>query len=218
MFTRICPQCNKEVVHKSKKTQMAAIRNNKICMSCAASGKNNGMFGKKHTTTTIKKIKIKIEQQVITDETREKMSISARNRLKVYNHWLGRKHSDDARRKMTLHHSKKLIDNKWTPTYNIAACKVIDEYGKRFGYNFKHALNGGEYFIESLGYWVDGYDIDKNVVIEYYERNHLYTKEKDELRINKIKETLGCEVIILKEWVENDFKLINELLTDGYNE
>jgi hypothetical protein len=60
-------------------------------------------------------------------------------------------------------------------------------------------MNGGEYFIEELGYWVDGYDKEKNVVIEYYENAHQYFVFEDEIRIKKIKENLNCEVIILKE-------------------
>jgi hypothetical protein len=76
----------------------------------------------------------------------------------------------------------------------------IEEYGKQYGFNFQHALNGGEFFIEELGYWVDGYDKEKNVVIEYYEPAHKYFVERDEKRINNIKEFLNCEVIILKEW------------------
>jgi len=33
-------------------------------------------------------------------------------------------------------------------------------------------MNGGEHFIPELGYWVDGYDKNKNIVIEYYETRH----------------------------------------------
>jgi len=61
-------------------------------------------------------------------------------------------------------------------------------------------MNGGEYFIEELGYWLDGYDKEKNVGIEYYEKAHKYFIEKDEIRINKIKNHLDCDIIILKEW------------------
>lgn len=32
--------------------------------------------------------------------------------------------------------------------YNPLACKIIDEYGKKHGYNFQHAENGGEYKIK----------------------------------------------------------------------
>jgi hypothetical protein len=60
-------------------------------------------------------------------------------------------------------------------------------------------MNGGEYFIKELGYWVDGYDKEKNIVIEYYEKAHQYFINEDELRINKIKEFLNCEIIILNE-------------------
>ena len=170
------------------------------------------MYGKKHSESTRDKIKEKRKLQIITEESRQKMSISHKERLQKYNHWVGRKHTEEACRKMSAHWARMVINNKWAPSYNSLACKVIDAYGEVFGYNFQHALNGGEYFIEQLGYWVDGYDVDKNTVIEYYERGHIYTEDKDKLRIARIKEELGCEVIILKEWVETDFKLINEIL------
>jgi hypothetical protein len=96
--------------------------------------------------------------------------------------------------------ANRIHDNKWHPSFNVKACDIIEKYGKDNGYNFQHALNGGEFFIRELGYWVDGYDIEKNVVIEYYETAHKQMIEKDEIRIEKIKNTLNCEVIILKEW------------------
>ena len=86
--------------------------------------------------------------------------------------------------------------------YNSDACKIIDEYGKKNGYNFQHAENGGE--IEVCGYWVDGYDKEKNVVIEYYEKKHLKQKEYDKIRKQKIINHLGCTFIELKEWENNN--------------
>ena len=85
------------------------------------------------------------------------------------------------------------------PTYNPDACKIIDEYGKRNGYNFQHALNGGEFHIEELGYWVDGYDKEKNVVIECYENGHKRKKENDNIRQKQIEKFLGCEFIRIKD-------------------
>ena len=63
----------------------------------------------------------------------------------------------------------------------------------------QHALNGGEYHIKELGYWVDGYDVEKNVVIEYHEKHHYLPKqnEKDKKRQKEIIETLKCKFIII---------------------
>lgn len=95
---------------------------------------------------------------------------------------------------------KKLIGNNLTifkPVYNIKAIKIIEDFGKKMGFNFLHAENGGEFFIDKLFYWLDGYDIDKNVVVEYYEKNHKYKKEYDDLRILEIKKFLKCKIFII---------------------
>jgi very-short-patch-repair endonuclease len=88
------------------------------------------------------------------------------------------------------------------PRYNPIACQQIDKYSKQHGFNFQHALNGGEFHIKELGYFVDGYDEDKNVVIEYYEKKHRNKIERDEKRKQEIIDHLGCVFIELKEWKE----------------
>jgi len=89
-----------------------------------------------------------------------------------------------------------------SPNYNPAACKIIDDYGEQYGYNFQHAENGGEFRIDKLGYWVDGYDEEKNVAIEVDEPFHFDSNgnlsERDVSRQKEIMEELGCEFIRLK--------------------
>jgi len=86
------------------------------------------------------------------------------------------------------------------PSYNSKGCIMIDEYGKEYGYNFQHAMNGGEYYLKELGYWVDGYDKDKNIVIEIDEKHHFdldgNLSEKDKRRQKEMMEHLGCEKFI----------------------
>ncbi|MBC8428318.1 hypothetical protein H8D04_00400 [bacterium] len=88
------------------------------------------------------------------------------------------------------------------PNYNPEACKIIEQYGKEHGYNFQHAENGGEYHIKELGYFVDGYDKEKNVVIEYDEKSHFNEngklKSKDVNRQTEIIEYLKCNFIRIK--------------------
>ncbi len=86
-----------------------------------------------------------------------------------------------------------------TPFYNKKSIFHIDKYGKENGYSFQHAENGGEYSIKELGYWVDGYDINKNIVIEFDEKYHNKQILKDNERQNEIIEYLKCDFIRLNE-------------------
>lgn len=116
----------------------------------------------------------------------------------------GRQHSTEHSAKIRLSginwvEKNKLNGNQLIPRWNPVACQKIDEYGKQYGYNFKHAMNGGEYFISQLGYWVDGYDKEKNTVIEYYEKKHNLKVQKDFERETEICNHLRCDFIILWE-------------------
>jgi len=88
------------------------------------------------------------------------------------------------------------------PNYNVNAIPLIEEYGKRHGYKFQHAENGGEYYVEGLGYYLDGYDRDKNVAIEIDEWHHFNKdgtlKKKDIVRQKRIEKKLNCTFIRIK--------------------
>ena len=111
--------------------------------------------------------------------------------------------SKETRRRMRISAIKRIENQvgQIFPNYNIEACKLIDEYGKENNYNFQHAENGGEFFIKELGYWVDGYDKEKNVVIEIDEPFHYdkdgNLKERDLQRQKEIEDFLECKFIRL---------------------
>jgi hypothetical protein len=117
---------------------------------------------------------------------------------------IGKKRSDEFCRKARLIRIDQISRDKFNgnqvfPSYNPKACKIIDVYGKENGYDFQHAMSGGEYYIKELGYWVDGYDKDKNVVIEYYEKRHSNRIQKDAKRELEIRNHLRCNFIVLYE-------------------
>jgi len=88
------------------------------------------------------------------------------------------------------------------PNYNPEGCRMIDKYGNENNYNFQHAENGGEYHIKELGYWVDGYDKERNTVIEIDEYHHFdrdgNISEKDVQRQKEITDFLGCKFVRLR--------------------
>jgi hypothetical protein len=137
----------------------------------------NPFFGNKHTDITKKKISFANKNP--NNTTRHRMSLSASERV--------------------------VRTGMPSVNYNPKSIPIIDEYGKKYGYNFQHAENGGEFKFNINGkfYFVDGYDAEKNVVIEYYETFHKNNIEKDLQRQLKIEKFLKCKFIILKEWTYN---------------
>ena len=89
------------------------------------------------------------------------------------------------------------------PPYNIKACEHFNNIMRTDNINIQHALNGGEYHIKELGYWVDGYDKINNTVYEWDEKRHFNKdgtlKTKDILRENEIKKFLNCKFIRIKD-------------------
>ena len=113
--------------------------------------------------------------------------------------FLGKTHSNESKEKMrksTLNYLKECRDFKG-PRYNKASIRYINQLNEQFGWNLQHAENGGEY--EIGGYYIDGYDKEKNIVFEYDEPRHYVDinnnilTDKDIERQNYIIEKLNCE-------------------------
>ena len=79
--------------------------------------------------------------------------------------------------------------------FNKVACGYLNQLNKEKNWNLQHALNGGENII--YGYSVDGYDKEKNIVVEYDEFRHYNKsgdlKSKDVERMNRIINHVKCE-------------------------
>jgi len=218
-YKRNCPKCETELIYKSQKTLNAANKNTSVCNSCRNSGKNNPnyqsgkskiinycldcgneisqrayrckpcsasgklnpFFNKTHNIDTIKKITISNKRRgggECKSSTRQKHRINLINKLKQ------------------LHPNFPI----GSPMYNPNSISIIEQKAKELGItDLQHAENSGEFHIKELGYWVDGYSKEKNVVIEYYEKFHNRTKERDLQRQKEITKFLNCEFIIIKE-------------------
>ncbi len=82
------------------------------------------------------------------------------------------------------------------------ACELFAKINKEMGWNGQYTFNGGEFRV--LRYHVDYYEPNLNIVIEYDEKFHKSTdqKEIDELRQRKIVKTLNCRFFRIKEGEE----------------
>ncbi len=166
-------------------------------------GTNGGMYNKTHNQESKDKIRNGNKNKIVSEDTKEKIRKSKLEYYKNNHHnSKGKKVSIETKRKMRLSSIKRITECKFNgvqfyPTYNKSSIPIILEYGTNNNLNLIHAENGGEFFIKELGYWVDAYDINKNIVIEFNEKHHKYRKEKDKIRRDEIINFLKCEFIII---------------------
>lgn len=178
--------------------------------------KNNPFKGKKHTIESRKKMGRDVSGTKNPMYGKRRSDVASRNKnnkgwkqseeakQKISETLKGRVFSKGHKRKQRLAAIARIERSKGqvNPNYSPEACRLIDEYGKQNGYNFQHAETRGEFHIKELGFWVDGYDAKKNVVIEVDESRH-YTnsgklKKKDVERQKEITEHLGCTFIRIR--------------------
>lgn len=194
--------------------------NKKTNQSKIMSGENNPMFNKSVLDVWIKKYGYEIAEKKHNGWVKN-VSVGLKKtyldneelKNKISKKLIGRIFTDEHRKNLrisTINHIKKRLElngGQHVPAFNINACKFFDEISNILNVNIQHALNGGEYYIEELGYWVDGYDNENNVVYEYYEKYHKYSLERDVRRENEIKQYLNCNIIVIWEGDENNFIL-----------
>lgn len=197
-FYRKCPQCGREQSYSRIDGLVRANKRNALCKKCIfkgrpiseeqkeflrkRTGKNNPMFGRKASL-----------------ETKLKMSVSKKGKP-------GKPHTEQSKQKLRLYRSKWVSEFAGGPQYNPNACRYFDELNKQNGWNLQHAENGGEIYIKELGYFLDAYDREKNIVVEYDEPKHYKVdgnlKEKDLTRQQQIVEQLKCRFYRYSELTE----------------
>lgn len=225
IWKKNCPKCGEEQFYSSYNSLRLAKLKNTMCNPCRASVKKiipeNGVWkrickkcGKEMTYSCRRSFNIGKR----TNSKCRKCAIKESSKTKDYS-WM---RNVDYR--MKISNSMKLIRKsdrygesfkekcrknkaKWVsmgvgskPNYNRNACQFINALNQRFGWTLQHAENGGE--ISIGGFFVDGYDLLKNIVFEYDEpKHHTLSHEK--------KDRIKQKVIITK---------INPLLFLRYDE
>lgn len=155
----------------------------------------------KESREKMSKSKIGVKQ---SHESNIKRSISCRKSRCGFSN-KGKKHTDETKLKFRLNMIKRLSETcqNFHPPYNKNGCLFFDKIMEKTNTFIQHALNGGEFHIKELGYWVDGYDKENNIVYEWDEERHHYLDgnltEKDIKRQKDIENFLNCKFIRLRE-------------------
>lgn len=192
-WKRECSDCHTILTYRDERARNRAEHKQKKCMSCCQKGNIPWIVGRKHTEETRAKIRAKRATQVFTEETRLKL---CKARAGKPGGMLGKKHKPESIEKMM---KWRVHNHGLQPHYNPVACRVFDEINKELGWNGQHAERMGEYMVGP--YWVDYYDSNLNVVIEYDEKHHKkpYLQDRQAKREVYIKERLNCKFYRIAE-------------------
>lgn len=138
-------------------------------------------------------------------ETKNKMSINHSNVSGENNPFYKKKHCKKTKQKMRMSALNRIKNchGEFVPSFNKNGCEYFDKLMMENKCSIQHALNGGEYYIKELGYWLDGYDKENNIAYEWDEKRHFNVdgtlKQKDIDRQREIEEFLKCKFIRIKE-------------------
>lgn len=105
------------------------------------SGKNNGMYGKKHSEKSILKIKDKRKLQIFTEETKK---LWRKQRKGKNNSFYGKHHSEETKRKLrkkllgdkSPRATKYIIENSQGEILILITKKSVNDYLGNHGYNY----------------------------------------------------------------------------------
>ena len=188
---RNCPKCKRELIYSSYRTLLFASKNNCRCYFCSNEEKGSPFLGKKHT----EKSKDKIRKATLGNKNNVGKHRSYETKLKMSNSHKGKILSQETKNKISKKSKnswnnpeirKKMLHNsKWiNRRLDIGQLELLEKWNK-LGFNFEP-----NYQIKTDIdlFYIDGYDKEKNVVLEYDSRYHnrLGQKEKDLIRQQKI--------------------------------
>ena len=200
-FKRFCPKCLRECTYSRKFGLHRAIRENRVCLSCSMSGRKLSEETKKKLS--FQKVGTKNPRFGVSSWNKGKSSWSKgkhfteAHKTNISKSLVGKPLSEEHKYKLRIATIKDLekkgISGR-AKNHNPVSCGFINRINELFGLSLRHALNGGE--VELYGYFVDGYDKEKNIIFEYDEARHRhpYKKKRDRIRqdnlLREIKPTL----------------------------
>lgn len=231
-FKRKCPSCKNKIIYTKLNNRNRAEKLKKICSECVHKKLSKLYSGTKLNDKTKQKISKSLKgrcnnwgykiSKSLKKFNQDNPGIWAgknnpmfgRYRYGKENPNFGKKWNEKLLEKARIQGKDQFLKRKkelgmLKIGYNPTACEYFDRLNKENKWNLQHALNGGE--IKCKFYFLDSYDKNKNIVVEYDESHH-YTsdgnlKEKDLKRQNEIINELRCKFFRFNEREQELYKV-----------
>lgn len=210
-FGKPCPQHIKDILSKLHTGRLVSKKTRKK-RSESLMGEKNPMFGLTGSLSPNFGKNLSDEHKLKLHNSKVGIPLSQYHREKISESLTGRTHSKETKLKMRLSKIKYIVEKNGSiaPRYNKRACLYFDLLETEKKWDGLYASKNGEFFIDTLGYWVDYYEPNLNIIIEYDEKKHYNVdgtlKKKDVERMNIIIQRLNCKFFryneLLKELKE----------------
>jgi hypothetical protein len=187
-WERPCPECKTTIRYTNQSNLCRGSRLKTVCMTCRTV--------KINTPERNTKISKSLTGRKLSETHKKSLCNGHLKRTKYVKGMLGKKQSDSAKKKISRKAKLQLSRSKgdgWRPFYNRTACAIFERINLHYGWNGRHAESGGEFKVGR--YWVDYFEPNLNLVIEYDEDHHKLQSRKDGIRKRFIVKKLGCTFI-----------------------
>lgn len=220
-FKRQCPKCNKEIYYKRKGDLGQGIKYNTMCKQCVADGRV--YYKEKIYTklcpgcginiwyTELKRLRLSINNNIkcgsCSSPFKGKQNKKLKDTLnvinsvnviykncKICNQQIRTTLWDKSRKycsKTCYFNDSDIKNSKYIPKFNKNACLYFEQLNIQLNWKGVHGLNEGEKKIRK--YWVDYYEPNLNIVIEWDEEFHLNQSEEDMIRCLEIIKHTNCD-------------------------
>ena len=194
----LCKTCNEFRFIKNRESVRRSLKENKKCDSCAQSINKKGLI---HSENTKQKMSISHIERYKNPAERFKTSIFVKKAM----------HVPEIRK----NHIEKLFHSKWIKVRTDKGQLELLNKWNLLGFNFE--INY-QIKIDNFLYYIDGYDKEKNVVLEFDSKYHFRKtqQEKDLIRQTKIIKSLSPTVFWRFDSVKNKFNVVYRKLNNIY--
>jgi hypothetical protein len=211
---RFCPDCNAVLKYSSVGNFNNSVKFNRRCRKCSQKGDKSYLYGKKciPSEETKRKISISLTGRKLSEDTKQKIRLKRNNQIfsmeakrkhsESQKRRIGEKRNDVSKRNISLAKKKSwknpetrkkyydaLSKTKWIKVRTDRGQLELIEKWNKLGFNFEPNY---QLKVDDNLFYLDGYDKERNVVLEYDGQYHNKTsqKQKDLVRQNKIIEIL----------------------------
>lgn len=190
-FYRNCPKCGRIIYFCNKYRLKDSVEKNRECNSCSKIGSKNPFYKK-----------------VYTPEERKRYGQFVKNSLKYQEfHKSGR--SAEISRNLVIN---RILKYGIPIGVNKKSCEFFNFLNQKMNWNGKHAFNNDTKMEhKELGYLIDYYEPNLNIIVEWDEERHYYKngelKDKDIKRQNNLKNHLNCQFYRIREKTKFVYKI-----------
>lgn len=192
-FYKECPQCKNIIYFCNKYRLQDSINKNRGCNSCSKMGNKNPQYGK-----------------IYTEEEKKYYGSLVKNSPKYQEFHKSGKSAEISRNLII----NRILQYGIPIGVNKNACLFFDKLNNKLKWNGKHAFNNiTKMEHKELGYLLDYYEPNLNLIIEWDEERHYYKngilKENDIKRQNNLINKLNCYFYRIREKTKDVYKIDN---------